>query len=65
MEIQTRTDEYRAMGVANIWVVDPWLRIGYIASARGFEHPAVGIFTVPGTPIQLVLADLFAELDED
>ena len=65
MEIQIRTDEYRAMGVEHVWVVDPWLRIGYIVSARGFQHPADGIFAVPDTPIRLVLADLFAELDED
>ena len=65
MEIQIRTDEYRAMGVEHVWVVDPWLRLGYIVSARGFQHPADGIFAVPDTPIRLVLADLFAELDED
>jgi len=64
-EIKTRTDEYRAMGTEHIWVVDPWLRVGYIASARGFEHPADGVFTVPGTPIRIVLAEVFAELDED
>jgi Uma2 family endonuclease len=64
-EIQTRTDEYRAMGTEHTWVVDPWLRLGYIASSSGLEHPADGIFTVPGTPIRLVLADLFAELDEN
>jgi Uma2 family endonuclease len=63
-EIKTRTDEYRAMGVEHTWIVDPWLRIGYIASTRGFEHPADGTFTIPGTLIRLVLADLFAELDE-
>lgn len=64
-DIKTRTDEYRAMGVAHVWIVDPWLRIGYIASARGFEHPEDGIFAVPNTPIWISLADLFTELDED
>ena len=52
------------MGVAHIWVVDPWLRIGYVASARGFDHPENGVFTIPETPIRVSLADLFAELDE-
>jgi Uma2 family endonuclease len=68
-DIKTRTDEYRAMGSdlspVHTWVIDPWLRIGYIASARGFEHPADGVFTIPGTTIRIVLAEVFAELDED
>ena len=64
MEIRTRVDEYRAMGVEHTWVVDPWLRIGYIASERGFEQPGDGVFSVPDTAIRLVLAELFAELDE-
>ena len=64
MEIRTRIDEYRSMGVEHTWVVDPWLRIGYVASARGFEEPADGVFLVPGTLIRVVLADIFAELDE-
>ena len=63
-ELQEKVDEFLEMGVAHIWVVDPWLRIGYIASASGFVHPADGIFTIPGTPIRLVLSEIFAELDE-
>ena len=31
---------------------------------RGFEQPASGEFTVPGTAIRIVLAEVFAELDE-
>jgi len=63
-ELQEKVDEFLAMGVAHIWVVDPWLRIGYIASARGFEHPIDGVFRVEGTSIRISLAELFAEMDE-
>jgi hypothetical protein len=52
------------MGVNHVWVVDPWILVGYIASSRGFDHPIGGIFEIPGTPIRLVLVDLFTELDE-
>lgn len=63
-EIKTRTDEYLAMGVAHVWIVDPWLRISYTASSTGFQHPEDGVFTITGTPIRISLAELFAELDE-
>jgi Uma2 family endonuclease len=63
-DLQEKVDELLAMGVAHIWIVDPWLRIGYIASARGFEHPIDGVFRVEGTSIRISLAELFAEMDE-
>ena len=63
-DLQEKVDEFLAMGVAHIWVVDPSLRIGYIASARGFEHPEHGVFTIADTPIRISLEELFAELDE-
>ena len=64
-ELQEKIDEFLKLGVAHIWVVDPWLRIGYIASTRGFERLADGVFTVPETAIRIVLTQIFAELDED
>ena len=63
-ELQERVDDYSAMGVQNIWAIDPWKRHGYIATTRGFDQPQDGIFTVPGTPIRISLSEVFAELDE-
>jgi Uma2 family endonuclease len=63
-ELQERVDDYAGMGVANIWAIDPWKRLGYYASSRGFERPADGVMKIDGTPIEIVLADVFAELDE-
>lgn len=63
-DLQEKVNEFLAMGVAHIWIVDPWLRIGYIASARGFERPEAGVFSVADTSIRISLAELFAELDE-
>lgn len=65
MEIQKRIEEYAAMGVEHIWVVDPWQRKGYIASTKGFQHPDDGVFNIEGTPIRIALAELFAEFDEN
>ncbi len=64
MAIRERVDDYRRMGVEHVWVVDPVGRHAYVASERGFEQPESGEFTVPGTAIRIVLAEVFAELDE-
>jgi len=63
-ELQDRVDDYQAMSVQHVWVIDPWKRHGYVATTRGFEQPLDAIFVVPGTPIRIALKDVFAELDE-
>ncbi|MDE1163716.1 MAG: Uma2 family endonuclease [Acidobacteriaceae bacterium] len=63
-EVQGRVEDYAAIGVRHTWVVDPWKRIGYHASARGFEQPADGVLRVANTPIAVSLIELFREFDE-
>jgi len=63
-ELQERVNDYAGMGVKNIWAIDPWKRLGYHASKRGFEQPADGMLRVTGTAIGVSLAEIFAELDE-
>ncbi len=63
LSVQDRVDDYLAFGVPNIWVLDPVKRRAYVCSRRGFVEPEGGILTVPATPIQIALADLFADLD--
>jgi Uma2 family endonuclease len=64
VSLQDQVEDYRRMGVSHVWVVDPIGRHAYVASERGFEQPASGEFMVPGTAIRVVLAEVFAELDE-
>jgi Uma2 family endonuclease len=64
-DLQTKVDEFAVLGVTNIWVIDPWKRIAYYASTKGFKQPEDGRLRVEGTPIEIVLADVFAELHED
>jgi hypothetical protein len=52
-----------AFGIEHVWVVDPAARVGYRGTADGLELVRSGELTIPGTPIRIVLADLFAELD--
>ena len=63
-EIQDRVNDYAHMGVENVWVVDPWNRIAYYASGRGFQRPDDAVLRINGTPIAIPLAEVFAELDE-
>lgn len=63
-EVQDRVEDYTSIGVGNVWVVDPWKRIGYHASARGFEQPEDGVLRVANTPIAVSLEELFREFDE-
>jgi len=63
-EMQDRIDDYAAMGVKDVWIIDPWKRVGYHASAAGFLRPGDEMLRVAGTPIAVSLADIFAQLDE-
>ena len=58
--MQERINDYRDFGVANIWVLDPATQRGYDCQALGFLNATE--FAIPGTPIRLVLAELFARI---
>ena len=64
-ELQLRVNDYANLGVEHIWIVDPWKRLAYIASTRGFIQPEGNTLQIPGTSIAIELHTLFAELDEN
>ena len=55
--------DYRAMGVPNIWLIDPIHRTAYTFGASGTQMLIGTQLTVPGTAILLDLPTLFAKLD--
>jgi Uma2 family endonuclease len=55
-----RLDDYRKMGVRNIWVVDPQNRSGYDCSTGSWIESI--LFAIKDTPIFVDLAPIFAEL---
>ena len=61
--IQHKIREYVAFGVQNIWLFDPETRLAYRCDAKGFYQVQEDALTVPGTPIRLVLAEVFSALD--
>lgn len=61
--MRERIEDYFTLGTEHVWIVDPELRKGYVCSRRGFEEPETGVLEIPGTPIRVVLSEMFAELD--
>lgn len=58
--MQERVDDYRDFGVGNIWVLDPATQKGYDCTSSGFLEATE--FSISGTPIRLVLAELFSRI---
>lgn len=60
---QTRIEDYLAFGIKNIWILDPETRRAWTADSNGLHLAQNGELAVAGTPIRVVLSELFAELD--
>lgn len=60
-EIQDRVEDYLAMGVRAVWVIDPRRRKAYMATDPG-ALLAAEVLTVPSTSISVRIADAFEEL---
>jgi hypothetical protein len=57
-------DDYRRFGTEHVWVIDPELQKAYVCSAYGFQEPESGVLAISGSPIRVVLSELFAELNQ-
>jgi Uma2 family endonuclease len=55
--------DYLAMGVENIWLIDPTQRTAFTFDAGGLHEADRTNLTVPNTPIKLDLTEAFAALD--
>jgi Uma2 family endonuclease len=62
-EIQERVEDYLAMGVQAVWVVDPRRRRAYEAIPSGALQPVPTELTIAGAEIRIPVSDIFAELD--
>jgi Uma2 family endonuclease len=59
-DTQERAQDYRAMGVKTIWIIDPKTRTGRMCS--GAEWLESSKLEVVGTPLYVDLADIFSQL---
>jgi Uma2 family endonuclease len=55
--------DYLAMGVQNLWLIDPVRRAAFTFDADGLHEADPTNLTVPNTPIKLDLTEAFAALD--
>jgi len=59
-DTQERAQDYRAMGVETVWIIDPKTRTGRICS--GAEWVEASRLVVKGTPLFVNLPDIFSQL---
>jgi len=59
---QARLDDYRAMGVAHIWVIDPMRRKAYDCSQGGWQP--VEKFVIANTAVEIPLDPLWSKLED-
>ena len=60
---EVKAMEYRRFGIEHVWVIDPYARVAYQGTENGLELVRSGELTIPGTPIRVVPAEIFADLD--
>jgi Uma2 family endonuclease len=59
-DTQERAQDYRAMGVETVWIIDPKTRTGRMCS--GPEWVESSRLEVKRTPLHVVLADIFSQI---
>jgi Uma2 family endonuclease len=57
--VTERLDDYIAMGVPNVWVIEPHTRRGYIYNPAGFIEAKDGMLRAANSEIAAPLADIF------
>jgi Uma2 family endonuclease len=58
-KLQNRLDDYLAMGVPNIWVLDPPSRRAWSIARKGHFEALDGVLSTGDGRVTLVIADLF------
>jgi Uma2 family endonuclease len=59
-DTQERAQDYRAMGVETVWIIDPKTRTGRVCS--GTEWVEASRLEVKGTPLYVDLPEIFSQL---
>ncbi|SNS76804.1 Endonuclease, Uma2 family (restriction endonuclease fold) [Granulicella rosea] len=62
--MRQRVRDYVEMGVRQVWIVDPKDRTAIVCEGNSMVEQTDGTLKLPGTKIEVPLADLFSVLDE-
>jgi len=62
-DVQEKIDEYVAFGTENIWIFDPMRRRVWTADVAGIRRVEESVLVVPGTPVRVVIGEVFGKLD--
>ncbi len=57
--VQERIDDYFAMGVAHVWVVDPARRCAFVATAKGDLHRVTDVLRTADPIFEVPLSEIF------
>jgi Uma2 family endonuclease len=57
--VTERLDDYIAMGVPNVWVIEPHTRRGYVYNSDGFLEAKDGVLRAMNSEIAVPLAEIF------
>lgn len=61
--MEIKINDYLEAGVRNVWIIDPETREAFRCDETGHHRITSGELTVPETPIQISLAEVFSALD--
>lgn len=59
-----RVEDYRAMGVRNIWIIDPFKRRVWNVLEDGTQQPVSEALCVSDSPIRIDLGEVWSRLNE-
>lgn len=58
VKVQAGVEDYLNFGVPCVWIVNPETRQGFVCNADGMAEAKDGVLRVPGTAIEVPLAEL-------
>jgi Uma2 family endonuclease len=62
--MRDRIRDYLEMGVRQVWLFDPASRSAMVCEGSTMTEQTAGSLRLPGTAVEIVLAEVFAVLDE-
>jgi hypothetical protein len=58
-----RLEDFLAMGVQNVWLLDPIEKVAYMLTVEGLRLVDGARISVPDSPIYIDLPEIFSALD--